>query len=97
VTLTEYYERFGTRITQDSERLFVDDFVFPLLGDRIGEIEPQFPFIDSTGRCRRIDFAYKGKDLRPAIESDALPEEFGPRHLASPSRLPETAAPIFRP
>jgi hypothetical protein len=66
--LTEYYERFATRIAQDIERIFVDEFLFPLLGDRIGEIEPQFPFIDSTGRCRRIDFAYKGNDSRLAFE-----------------------------
>jgi hypothetical protein len=68
LTRTEYYERFGTRITHDSERLFVDEFLFPLLGDRISEIEPQLPFVDSTGRCRRIDFAYKGEDSRLAFE-----------------------------
>ena len=68
MTLAEYYEKYASRITQDSERLFVEEFLHPLLGEKIGEIEPQQPFIDSTGRCRRIDFAYKSDRSRLAFE-----------------------------
>jgi superfamily II DNA or RNA helicase len=68
MTLEEYYQKFGGRITQDSERLFVEDFLYPLLGPKIEYIEPQSPFIDRTGRSRRIDFAYKGSRKPIALE-----------------------------
>ena len=68
MNIDEYYEQFGTRITQESERLFVDEFLYPLLGVNIGSIEPQYPFIDSTGRSRRIDFACNGSKGRLALE-----------------------------
>lgn len=66
--LIEYYDAHGSKITQDSERLFVEEFLYPLLGSRIGEIVPQFPFLDSTGRSRRIDFAYHGPEAKIALE-----------------------------
>jgi superfamily II DNA or RNA helicase len=66
--LHEYYERFGARITQDSERLFVDEFLYPLLGEKIGAIEPQYPFLDRTGRARRIDFVCRGSKHALALE-----------------------------
>lgn len=66
--LSDYYEQYGSRITQDSERLFVEDFLYPLVGDKIGEIIPQFPFLDRTGRSRRIDFACKGSKAPLALE-----------------------------
>jgi len=68
MTLDEYYEQFGAQITQDSERLFVDDFLYPLIGDKIGVIKPQHPFLDRTGRSRRIDFAYQGSRAPLALE-----------------------------
>ena len=66
--LDEYYERYGNRITQESERLFVDEFLYPLLGDKIEAIEPQYPFLDRTGRARRIDFACRGSRRLLALE-----------------------------
>ena len=32
MNIDEYYEQFGSGISQDSERLFVDEFLYPLLG-----------------------------------------------------------------
>lgn len=68
MTLTEYYAKWGSRISQDSERLFVDDFLFPIVGPKIGEIEPQYVFIDRTGKARRIDFAHHGNGVKIALE-----------------------------
>jgi superfamily II DNA or RNA helicase len=68
MTLDEYYQLYGSRITQDSERLFINDFLYPLLGSNIQHIEPQRPFLDRSGKCRRIDFAYHGPRNRIALE-----------------------------
>ena len=68
MTLDEYYGRYGDRITQESERLFVDEFLYPLLGKKIGAVEPQYPFMDRTGRGRRIDFVCKGSKRSLALE-----------------------------
>jgi hypothetical protein len=53
---------------QDSERLFINDFLYPLLGANIQHIEPQRPFLDRSGKCRRIDFAYIGPRNKIALE-----------------------------
>lgn len=68
MTLEEYYQRYGVRITQDSERLLINDFLYPLLGSNIQHIEPQHPFLDRSGKCRRIDFAYHGPRSKIALE-----------------------------
>ena len=68
MTLEEYYQLYGRRITQDSERLFVDDFLYPILGGKIESIVPQHPFLDRTGRARRIDFACQGSRGLLALE-----------------------------
>lgn len=68
MNLQEYYEQYGTRIAQDSERLFVEEFLYPLLGEKIGNIIPQFPFLDRAGRSRRIDFACQGSRGKLALE-----------------------------
>ena len=68
MNLEEYYQLYGSRITQDSERLFVNDFLYPLLGSSIQHIEPQHPFLDRSGKCRRIDFAYHGQRTKIALE-----------------------------
>jgi superfamily II DNA or RNA helicase len=68
MNLAEYYEKFGSKITQPSERLFVDEFLYPLLCSKIENIVPQYTFIDSTGKSRRIDFAYNGFDNKIALE-----------------------------
>lgn len=66
--LSHYYDTYGARITQDSEKLFVDEFLFPLLGQHLQRIIPQHPFLDSTGSSRRIDFAYVDDGARLALE-----------------------------
>jgi superfamily II DNA or RNA helicase len=63
-----YYAEYGSRVTQDSERLFIDEFLFPLLGEKLLQIVPQCPFLDSTGRSRRIDFVYAGNNVKLALE-----------------------------
>lgn len=69
VTLQEYLEIYKNRITQESEVLFVRDFLFPLLGpEKIKYIIPQYPFIDSEGRSRRIDFGIVFNNKRIALE-----------------------------
>jgi Type III restriction enzyme, res subunit len=67
-TLTDFFQTYGSRITQDSERLFVQDFLFPLLGANLAKIIPQHPFLDSTGRSRRIDFAFVSDGAKLALE-----------------------------
>ena len=68
MNLTEYYGLHGNKIFQDSERLFLADFLYPLLGENIEAIKPQFQFIDSTGRSRRIDFVCFGSKQNLAFE-----------------------------
>jgi superfamily II DNA or RNA helicase len=68
MTIEEYYQQHGGKITQDSERLFLDEFLYPLVGSKIEGILPQYPFIDRTGRTRRIDFAYHGAKAHIALE-----------------------------
>ncbi|NMM38581.1 MAG: DEAD/DEAH box helicase [Glaciimonas sp.] len=68
MTLEEYYEKYGTKISQESERLFVDEFLYPLVGSNICEIEPQYIFIDRTGKNRRIDFAFHDGINKIALE-----------------------------
>jgi superfamily II DNA or RNA helicase len=68
MSLEQYFEKFGAKISQDSERLFVTEFLWPLLGDKLMDVEPQYLFIDSTGRSRRIDFAIHSDREKIAIE-----------------------------
>jgi superfamily II DNA or RNA helicase len=68
MNLGEYNEKYGDKITQESERLFVAEFLYPMLGSKIDQIIPQDPFIDQTGRLRRIDFAYHGPNAHIALE-----------------------------
>lgn len=68
MNLEEYYANFGHLITQDSERLFVEDILYPLLGDQIEKIVPQHQFLDSSGKSRRIDFACRGSHALLALE-----------------------------
>lgn len=66
--LRSYYKTYGSSISQESERLFVNEFLFPLLGKNLLKIVPQHPFLDSTGRSRRIDFAYFREGIKLALE-----------------------------
>lgn len=69
VTLEEYLEIYKSRITQESESLFVRDFLYPLLGkEKIKYVIPQYPFIDSEGRSRRIDFGIVFNNKKLALE-----------------------------
>jgi superfamily II DNA or RNA helicase len=69
VALEEYLEEYKTRISQDSERLFVTDFLYPVLGSKnIKFVVPQFPFLDSEGKSRRIDFAIIKDSKKIALE-----------------------------
>jgi hypothetical protein len=67
-SLDNYYESYGNRITQESERLFLNEFLYPILADKLGAIIPQYQFLDRTGKLRRIDFAYIGQINRIALE-----------------------------
>jgi superfamily II DNA or RNA helicase len=64
----QFYAAHGSKLTQESERLFVDEFLYPLLGPNLLRIAPQHPFLDSTGRSRKIDFAYADGNTRLALE-----------------------------
>lgn len=68
MNLEEYYRQYGTKITQESERLFVDEVLYPILGVKIGSVIPQYPFLDTSGRSRRIDFACHGSRAPLALE-----------------------------
>jgi len=69
VSLEDYLNEYKSRITQESEILFVRDFLFPLLGSKkIKYVVPQHPFLDSEGRSRRIDFAIRFEDQKIALE-----------------------------
>src|SRR5574344_1360517 len=73
ITAEKYLEVYEHQIIQDSERLFVSDFLYPLLGpDNIKLVVPQYPFIDSSGRSRRIDFGivYKGKKVALEVNGE---------------------------
>ena len=71
VSLEEYLAVYKSKIIQESEQLFVSDFLYPLFGEKnIKYVIPQYPFIDSEGRARRIDFGIifqgkKGLSLKP--------------------------------
>lgn len=55
-------------VTQESERLFVREFLYPLLGGGIEKVEPQRVFIDRSGSSRRIDFAFVDETSKLALE-----------------------------
>jgi superfamily II DNA or RNA helicase len=67
VTVAEYLARHP-EISQASEKLFVEEFLYPLLGDAIDEICPQMLFIDRSGRGRKIDFAHDDGTAKVALE-----------------------------
>lgn len=68
-TRESYYQRYGSSFHHlESEKLFVDEFLWPLLGPHISKVVPQRPFIDSSGRCRKIDFSFVDGARRLALE-----------------------------
>ena len=69
VTLDEFLTIYGSKITQESELLFLKEFLFPMLGEEgIKYAIPQYPFIDSEGRLRKIDFTLIKDSVRIALE-----------------------------
>lgn len=66
--IIEFFQKYQKQIHLDSEKLFIEEFLYPLLGSKIETIEPQYPFLDSTGRNRRIDFVYQGTSSALAFE-----------------------------
>jgi len=78
ISLEEYLETYKSRITQESEQLFVRDFLFPLFGEKhIKYVVPQYPFIDSEGRARRIDFGilYEGRKIALEVNGETYHAE----------------------
>ncbi len=68
ITLDLFLKTYGSRIVQNSEKLFLTDFLHPLLGENIRYVIPQYPFIDSEGRNRKIDFALVTDNKKIALE-----------------------------
>ena len=69
VDLDQFLVAYGNRIVQDSEKLFLREFLYPLLGKKgIIYVIPQYPFIDSLGKLRRIDFALIKGSVKIALE-----------------------------
>ena len=69
VELSEYLNNYKKRITQNSEKLFVSEFLYPILGKKhIKYAIPQYPFIDSEGKNRRIDFVILKNNKKIALE-----------------------------
>ena len=69
VTVEDFFKAYGSRIIQESEKLFVNEFLFPLLGKKgMKYVIPQYPFIDSEGKLRRIDFALIKDGKKIALE-----------------------------
>lgn len=57
ITYDEYLETYASEIIPESEKVFVRDFLFSILGEeKMPLVVPQYPFIDSEGKSRRIDF-----------------------------------------
>lgn len=78
VSVEEYMETYNSRITQESEALFVRDFLFPILGTKkMKYVVPQYPFLDSSGRSRRIDFGvlYNSKKLALEVNGESYHAE----------------------
>lgn len=68
ISLKDFLEVYGSRIVQDSEKLFLTEFLYPLLGKNIKYVIPQYTFIDSEGSGRRIDFALVKDSKKLALE-----------------------------
>lgn len=69
ISLERYLSVYANRICQDSERLFVSEFLYPIFGaDKIKHVIPQYPFIDSEGRIRKIDFGICYNGVKIALE-----------------------------
>lgn len=69
--IEDFLSKYRDVIKQDSELLFLTEFLFPLVGeDGLEYVVPQKSFIDSSGKLRRIDFAIQISEKRIALEVD---------------------------
>ncbi|MCE4990692.1 DEAD/DEAH box helicase family protein [Staphylococcus hominis] len=68
--IQNYFDRNG--INQQSEKLFVEEFIIPIIGiEKLCYLKAQEPFIDQSGKQRRIDFAFHDEGLdKIAFEID---------------------------
>lgn len=65
----KYLEEHGKKILHDSEKIFIKEFLYPILGpDNLEYVQPQYPFIDSEGHMRNIDFAIVTDNAKVAFE-----------------------------
>jgi hypothetical protein len=93
VSLEEYLAIYKSRITQERETLFVRDFLFPLFGEKyIKYVVPQYPFIDSKGRSRRIDFGILYDSRKIVLELEVNDETYHAEGIIPiPELISETA------
>ena len=69
ITADDYLKEYQAVILQDSEKLFVRDFLFNILtNEAMKRVIPQYPFIDSEGHRRQIDFSIIGENYKIAFE-----------------------------
>ncbi len=69
ITVDDYLKEYENTILQESEKVFVKDFLFNILSNEaMKRVIPQYPFIDSEGRRRRIDFSIIGDNYKIAFE-----------------------------
>ncbi|PTK99734.1 hypothetical protein BUZ31_06725, partial [Staphylococcus haemolyticus] len=68
--LEEYYIK--NAINYQSEKLFVEEFILPIIGmEKLHYLKAQEPFIDQSGKQRKIDFAFHDDGLnKMAFEID---------------------------
>lgn len=71
MNLAQFLEKHGSAVRQHSERLFLEEFLYPLIGEQgLKYVYPQRPFIDSTGRRCLIDFSIEKDGKCLAVEID---------------------------
>ena len=69
ITVDDYFKEYESRIKQDSEKVFVQEFLFNILtNEAMKRVVPQYPFIDTEGSRRFIDFAVVGDNYKIAFE-----------------------------
>ena len=71
VTCDEYLEIYKTQVHMDSEKMFIRDFLSQIITEEaLTKVVPQYPFIDSEGHHRQIDFAIVDENGKIAFEID---------------------------
>lgn len=71
ISAEEYLKHYQGKILQDSEKLFVEEFMYPILGkENLKYLQPQYVFVDSAGSAKRMDFAIRIDNVKLAFEID---------------------------